>query len=75
MMNIPPREIVEGLKNLFKPGTRVRLVKMLDIQAPPKGTLGTVNYVDDIGTIHISWDNGSGLGAVFDEDIVETVKD
>ena len=41
---------------------------MDDIQAPPTGTLGTVRYVDDIGTIHIKWDNGSSLGLVIGED-------
>ena len=47
---------------------------MDDIQAPPIGTLGTVKHVDDIGTIHVSWDTGSGLGVVFGEDIVRILK-
>ena len=25
---------------------------------------GTVDFVDDMGTIHVSWDNGSQLGLV-----------
>ncbi len=32
---------------------------MDDIQAPPVGTKGTVRGVDDIGSIMVSWDNGS----------------
>ena len=32
------------------------------------GMLGTVMQVDDIGTIHVSWDCGSSLGVVFGED-------
>lgn len=32
------------------------------------GTRGTVVCVDDIGTIHVNWDNGSGLGPVPGED-------
>lgn len=34
------------------------------------GMQGTVKFVDDIGTIHISWDNGSSLGVVYGEDEV-----
>ena len=28
----------------------------------PEGTKGTVLVVDDTGTIHVKWDNGSSLG-------------
>ena len=45
-----------------KPGDRVKLVFMDDIQAPEIGTKGTVKTIDDLGTIHVSWDNGSNLG-------------
>ena len=41
---------------------------MEDPQAPPIGTLGTVKAVDDIGTIHVAWDNGSSLGVVLGVD-------
>lgn len=43
------------------------------IQAPPKGTLGTVRGVDDAGSIMVRWDNGSGLSVVYGEDIIEKV--
>lgn len=49
-------------------GTRVKLDSMDDTQAPPKGTMGSIIYVDDIGTIHVAWDNGSSLGLVPDVD-------
>lgn len=55
---------IEILRKRYPIGTRIKLVHMDDIQAPPTGTLGTVRYVDDIGTIHIKWDNGSSLGLV-----------
>ena len=32
------------------------------------GTRGTVEHVDDMGTIHMRWDNGRGLGIVPGED-------
>lgn len=41
---------------------------MNDAFAPSCGTLGTVICVDDVGTIHIQWDNGSKLGVVYGED-------
>ena len=58
------------MREVYKIGARVRLVQMDDPQAPPVGTEGTVLFVDDIGTIHIAWDNGSSLGAVFGEDVI-----
>ena len=64
---------IQFLKDLYPAGIRVKLVEMNDIQAPPIGTLGTVMYVDDIGTIHIKWDNGSTLGAAYPEDRVSKI--
>lgn len=64
---------IQFLKDLYPAGTRVKLLEMNDIQAPPIGTLGTVMYVDDIGTIHIKWDNGLTLGAAYPEDRVTKI--
>jgi len=66
---------VERLKRRFVPGMRVRLVYMDDAQAPPQGTMGTVKCVDDIGTIHVNWDNGSSLGVAWPIDNIEVVKE
>lgn len=60
--------IIEIIKQEFPEGTRVVLDKMDDTQAPPVGTEGTVKCVDDIGTIHVAWDNGSSLGIALGED-------
>lgn len=62
------KEFIEQLKELYLPGTKVKLLKMDDKQAPPVGTLGEVMQTDDIGTVHIKWANGSTLGAVYGED-------
>lgn len=61
------------LRKEYPVGTRVVLIKMDDIQAPPIGTKGTVKGVDDIGSIMVTWDNGSSLNVVFGEDIVKKV--
>ena len=67
-MKFPSRAIVEKIKAEYPSGTRVELVKMDDIQAPPIGTKGTVIGVDDIGSIMVRWDNGSALHIVYGED-------
>ena len=55
----PNIKIVEAIRKEYPAGTRVRLVKMDDIQAPPLGTEGTVVGVDDTGSLLMHWDNGS----------------
>lgn len=65
---------VKTLRELYPAGTRIRLLKMDDIQAPPAGTEGTVTFIDDAGTIHMKWDTGSSLGLISGEDEFEVVK-
>ena len=62
------KRIIEGLRASFPRGCRVELLRMEDPQAPPIGTMGTVIGVDDLGTVHVNWDNGSGLGVAYGED-------
>lgn len=49
-------------------GKTVELIYMYDDQAPEPGTKGIITRVDDIGIIHVDWDNGSSLGLIPDED-------
>lgn len=72
-MRFPNSEIVDQVKAEYPAGTRVKLLRMDDVQAPPVCTLGTVIYVDDIATIHVKWDNGSGLGVAYGVDAVEKI--
>ena len=65
--------IIEKLKEIYPSGTRVKLIKMDDVQAPPKGTLGTVYGVDAIGSILVKWDNGSMLNVIFRVDRIEKI--
>lgn len=44
---------------------------MNDTQAPPIGTRGTVQGVDDAGNLLVKWDNGSGLNVVLGVDEVK----
>ena len=74
-MRIPSRETIQALRDRYKPGTRVELLMMDDVQAPPVGTKGTVIGVDDIGSIMVNWDNGSGLSVAYGEDLCKVVTD
>ena len=67
------REIVERLRRQYPAGTRVKLVRMEDEQAPPIGTFGTVLGVDDLGSIMVSWDNGGSLSVVYGEDLCRKI--
>lgn len=74
MFNID-KATLETLREWFPSGTRVELVRMDDIQAPPIGTQGTVKSVDDMGTIHVRWDSGSSLGVVYGEDACKVIEE
>lgn len=67
-MKFPNRETVERIRREYPAGTRVELVRMDDLQAPPVGTHGTVTGVDDTASIMVAWDNGSSLHVVYGED-------
>lgn len=54
-------------------GTRVRLIQMDDHQAPISGTLGTINNIDDIGDLMVSWDDGSSLKLIVGIDAFEVI--
>ena len=70
-MTFPSSKTVERIRQEYPPGTRVELLRMDDLQAPPQGTLGTVLGVDDTGSLLMRWDNGSGLNVVYGEDLVK----
>ena len=67
-MRMPGKEVVKRLREDFPVGCRVELLRMDDPEAPPIGTLGTVVAVDAVGTIHVNWDNGCGLGIAYGAD-------
>lgn len=58
------KEKLNELRNKYPPQTRLKLIKMDDIQAPASGTCGTVRYVDDMGQIQMRWDSGSSLALI-----------
>ena len=70
----PSRATVERIRKEYPVGTRVELVRMDDISAPPVGTIGEVIGVDDIGSLLVCWSNGSSLNVVYGVDIVRKIK-
>lgn len=70
----PHRNVIANIKAAYPPGTRVQLVVMDDPWTKLKpGDTGTVSRVDDIGTIHVNWDNGSTLGIAYGKDAVRKI--
>ena len=61
---------VEAVKVAYPSGTRVQLVQMDANGRRRLGTKGTVICVDDIGNLHVDWDNGSRLNVAYGKDNV-----
>lgn len=62
-------KIASVYKSMYPAGTRIELVSMGDDPNPiQSGAKGTVSHVDDIGTVHVEWDNGRVLGLIPGED-------
>jgi hypothetical protein len=64
---------LEILRKQYPIGCVVKLISMDDVHSPNNGTLGKVFYIDDTGTIHVNWTNGSTLGVVFGVDKIERI--
>ncbi len=69
MNNFISKVALEARRARYIKGARVELVSMNDPYTKLKpGDLGTVDFVDDTGTVFVKWDSGSHLGVVFGED-------
>lgn len=76
MNGFPRREMVECIRAMYPAGARVELIEMDDpYRRLPPGIKGTVMAVDDIGTVHITWDNGSNLGAAYGVDRIRRISE
>ena len=72
-MGFPSREVVESIRREYLAGTRVELLRMDDVQAPPIGTEGVVTGVDDTASLMVRWSNGSHLNVIYGEDEVRKI--
>ena len=70
-MNFPSKDAVAAVREQYPREARVELVHMNDpFTTLCPGDQGRVTSVDDTGTVHIAWDSGSTLGAVYGEDMI-----
>lgn len=68
------KEEVNQIKKNYPVGTRLELISTNDPYTKlPSGTKGTVAYIDDIGTLHMNWENGSTLGMIVGEDLFKKI--
>ena len=68
---------VEKLRQRYPEGTRICVDSMDDYCPIESGSCGTVEFVDDAGTLHCKFDNGRTLGVIPDVDefhIIEQVQ-
>ena len=64
------------LRDMYPHGTRIMLDCMGDDPRPiAPGTIGTVYVVDDMGTVHCTFDNGRRLGLIPGEDSFHVIKE
>lgn len=67
-------DVLDRLRAQYPEGTRVELIEMYDpYRKMPQGLKGTVQMVDDAGGIHIQWDNGSTLAAIYGIDKIRAI--
>ena len=72
-MKIPSKNELDRIRREYPVGTIIELIEMSDKFAPPKGTLGEVIGVDDIGSLLMRWANGSSLNVILSEDRIRKV--
>lgn len=75
MRGFPTREQVNRIKERYPIGTVIELTADMDDTYHPikQGMRGEVIGTDDIGTLHMKWQNGSGLGVVVGEDSFKVI--
>lgn len=78
--NIPNDEMtllvnaIQDSLNKVLVGKRVRLKSTSDqFTKLAPGAEGTIKLIDDLGTVHVNWDDGSTLGLVPEEDFWEVI--
>lgn len=67
--SFPSPWVVNIVRKLYPAGCRVELVRLDDPYSKlTPGERGTVETVDDTGTVFVKWDSGSTLGVIYGVD-------
>ena len=74
-MKHPTDKELTALREKYPTGTIVKLISMNDVQSPPVGTIGEVTMIDDMGSVHVNWQNGSTLALIPDVDSWEILNE
>ena len=72
-MKIPSEKELDRIRRDYPVGTIIELISMSDKFAPPKGTLGEIIGVDDLGDLEMLWSTGSSLKVILSEDRIRKV--
>ena len=73
-MKFPNKAYLEQLRKAYPAGTKIQLISMRDetYQILP-GTVGEVTHIDDAGSVHMKWENGSSLALIPEVDSFRVV--
>ena len=73
-MKFPNKKYIEQLRKKYPAGTKIQLISMRDEKYPVlPGTIGEVTHIDDMGSIHMKWENGSSLALIPEVDSFKVV--
>ena len=61
-MKFPNKNYLAQLRKQYPIGTKIQLISMRDEKYPIlPGTIGEGTHIDDMGSIHMKWQNGASL--------------
>lgn len=73
-MKFPDKKYIEQLRKKYPVGTKIQLISMRDEKYPVlPGTVGEVTHIDDAGSVHMKWQNGSCLALIPEVDSFRVV--
>ena len=75
-MKFPNKSYLAQLRKQYPVGTKIQLISMRNETYPVlPGTVGEVTHIDDAGSIHMRWENGSSLALIPEIDSFQTVSE
>ena len=76
LMQFPSKSYLEQLRKKYPVGTKLQLISMRnETYRFLPGTVGEVTHIDDAGSIHMRWENGSSLALIPEIDSFQTVSE